>query len=102
VKALLPHERNLNSAFLYSLVEYSLLYRDYLEGKVKAPRYKAMFAYNIARNLRKGKREVFEWADQLVQSLDVREENPRMRHLGVVATYLLFAKRGEKAHAENL
>lgn len=94
VNALTPHEQDLNSAFLYNLVEYSLLYRAYLKGKIKAPRYKAMFAYNIARNLRKGKREVFEWADQLMQSLDVREENPRMRHLGVVATYLLFTKRG--------
>jgi CRISPR-associated protein Csm1 len=94
IEALKQHADKLTSSFLYSLVHYSQMYNAYLAGNLDVvPRYRAMFAYNIARNLRKGSRVVFEWADELVRSLSGRRESERMRHLGLVATYLLFYKR---------
>lgn len=87
----------LTSAFLHDLVEYGRLYRLWAaEGNIVALRYKAMFAYNIARNLRKGDAALYQWADSLMQSLNADKGQPNltMEHLGLIATYLLFAKRG--------
>jgi len=93
IKALEQHVEDLTSAFLYSLVVYSQLYKAYMAGEIEVPRYRAMFAYNIARNLRRGDKEVFDWADELMRSLSGRRESARMQHLGLVATYILFSKR---------
>jgi CRISPR-associated protein Csm1 len=93
IAALTKHQKDLTSAFLYNLVMYSQLYNAYLAGEIEVPRYRAMFAYNIARNLRRGGKEVFDWADELMRSLSGRRESERMRHLGLVATYLLFYRR---------
>jgi len=85
----------LTSAFLYDLVEYGRLYHLWAEeGKVEGLRYKALFAYNIARNLRKGDEYIFRWADALMQSLHGGQESLTMQHLGLIATYVLFSKRG--------
>jgi CRISPR-associated protein Csm1 len=87
---------HLTSAFLYDLVEYGQLYRRWQAGQVEGVRYKAMFAYNIARNLRKGNPELYRWADDLLQSLTRRNGRPAsltMQHLGLIATYLLFIRR---------
>jgi hypothetical protein len=85
----------LTSAFLYDLVEYGRLYHLWAEeGKVEGLRYKALFAYNIARNLRKGDEYIFRWADVLMQSLHGGQESLTMQHLGLIATYVLFSKRG--------
>ena len=85
----------LTSAFLYNLVEYGRLYRLARAGQVEGLRYKAMFAYNIARNLRKGNAELYQWADGLMQSLSGQQgqDNLTMQHLDFIATYLLFARR---------
>ncbi len=84
----------LTSAFLYDLIEYGRMYRMVRAGQVEGLRYKAMFAYNIARNLRKGDLELYRWADELMQSLHGKQESLTMQHIGLVATYLLFARRG--------
>lgn len=87
---------HLTSAFLYDLVEYGQLYRQWQAGQAEAVRYKAMFAYNIARNLRKGSPELYRWADSLLQSLSHSPGQPAsltMRHLSLIATYLLFSRR---------
>jgi len=94
IEKLMARSEFLTSAFLYDLVEYGRLYRLWAEeGKIDGLRYKALFAYNIARNLRKGDEYVFRWADALMQSLHGRQENLTMRHLGLIATYLLFTRR---------
>jgi CRISPR-associated protein Csm1 len=86
----------MSSAFLYNLVEYWRLYRLWVDkGKVKGLRYKPLFAYDIARNLRQGDTELYQWADKLLQSLHAEEANLTMRHLGLIATYALFARRGQ-------
>ena len=94
IETLKEHADELTSSFLYSLVQYSQMYKAYLAGDLDVvPRYRAMFAYNIARNLQKGPGVVFEWADELMRSLSGRRESEQMRHLGLVATYLLFYRR---------
>jgi CRISPR-associated protein Csm1 len=94
VETLKEHADELTSSFLYSLVQYSQMYTAYLAGDLDVvPRYRAMFAYNIARNLQRGPEAVFDWADELMRSLSGRRKSERMHHLGLVATYLLFYKR---------
>lgn len=95
IETLIGRSEFLTSAFLYDLVEYGRLYDLWAkEGKIEGLRYKALFAYNIACNLRKGDEYVFRWADALMQSLHGVQESLTMRHLGLIATYVLFSKRG--------
>ncbi|MBC8263344.1 MAG: type III-A CRISPR-associated protein Cas10/Csm1 [Anaerolineales bacterium] len=97
IETLIARSEFLTSAFLYDLVEYSRLYDLWAkEGKIEGLRYKALFAYNIARNLRKGDEYVFQWADTLMQSLHGERETVTMGHLGLIATYVLFSKRGRQ------
>ncbi len=98
VAQLTRHAPHLTSAFLHDLVAYSELYRLWTrEGQIEGLRYKPLFAYNIARNLRRGNRDLYQWADELMQSLHNRSESLTMRHLGLIATYLLFAKRAHES-----
>jgi CRISPR-associated protein Csm1 len=95
IDMLKSRSRHLKSAFLYDLIEYARLYRLWKEKQnVEGLRYKALFAYNIARNLRKGDRQLYEWADALLRSIHSERENLTMEHLGLIATYVLFARRG--------
>ncbi len=96
IEKLQARSNYLTSAFLYDLAEYGRLYRLWkLEEKIEGLRYKAMFAYNIARNLRKGDKVLYQWADSLMQSLagDNGQQSLTMQHLDFIATYLLFARR---------
>ncbi len=100
INILKPYSEVLKSAFLYHLIDYWKMYQDWaLHGNVGGLRYKPLFAYNIARNLRRDN-PLRPWADDLLQSLHAERENERMAHLGLVATYLLFARREkENKHA---
>jgi CRISPR-associated protein Csm1 len=94
INMLQSRSRYLTSAFLYDLVEYGRLYRLWTQEKqVEGLRYKALFAYNIARNLRRGDADLYRWADRLMQSLHGGQESLTMQHLGLIATYLLFTRR---------
>jgi CRISPR-associated protein Csm1 len=82
------------SAFLHDLVEYWRLYRLWMEEKkVEGLRYKPLLAYNIARNLRRGDPDLYRWANKLMQSLHAGESTLTMEHLGLIATYVLYAGR---------
>jgi len=97
IEKLMARSEFLTSAFLYDLVEYGRLYDLWAkEGRIEGLRYKALFAYNIACNLRKGDEYVFQWADTLMQSLHGERETVTMGHLGLIATYVLFSKRGRQ------
>ncbi len=94
IEKLQKSSQRLTSAFLYDLIEYGRLYRLWAEEKkIEGLRYKPLFAYNIARNLRKEDTELYRWADALMQSLHGGQQNLTMQHLGLIATYLLFARR---------
>jgi CRISPR-associated protein Csm1 len=84
----------MTSALLYDLVEYGRLYRLWTDHQqVEGLRYKALFAYTIARNLRRGDKALYRWADGILQTMHGNEEHFTMRYLGLIATYLLFLKR---------
>lgn len=94
IKMLSEHSQALKSAFLYNLIEYWSMYMLWREKKkIEALRYRPLFAYDIARNLRKGDPVLYHWADDLIQSLHGSQEKPTMRHLGLIATYILFGRR---------
>jgi CRISPR-associated protein Csm1 len=97
ITALRDRLGDLKSAFLHSLVAYGELYRLWAqEGKLEGLRYRPLFAYNIARNLRRGDRWLYAWADGMLQSIHGGRENLSLKHLGLIASYLLFVKREER------
>jgi CRISPR-associated protein Csm1 len=94
IERLLEWKDEMPSAFLHDLVEYWQLYRLWKDEKnVKGLRYKPLFAYNIARNLRRGDPDLYRWADGLMQALHAGTSTPTMQHLGLIATYVLYARR---------
>jgi CRISPR-associated protein Csm1 len=94
IDTLTGHAEGLTSGFLRNLFHYGQLYRQYKAGEVEGLRYKALFAYNIARVLRQGDPAVRQWADSLMQSLNAKRDARTMEHLDLVATYVLLARRG--------
>ena len=93
IETLSGYAEGLTSSFLKNLVHYGQLYRRYKAGEIEGLRYKALFAWNIARVLREGDPAIREWADSLMQSLDGKGDAHRMQHLDLVATYILFSRR---------
>ena len=97
IGSLKRYQGKMKSAFLYSLIEYGRLYRLWAhESSITGLRYKPLFAYNIARNLRRDSPEVYQWADEILQSLHSKSENSKMEHIGLVAQYLLFYQRAKE------
>ncbi len=93
IALLQPGVEHLTATLLGNLVEYGRLYRLWMDtGAVEGLHYKARFAYAIARALRKGHPAVYQWADTLLQSLHTSQPDPSMRHLELLATYLLYIR----------
>ncbi len=95
---------NLTSALLYDLIQFGEAYRRWQASKsnpadqTTALRYKAHFAYTIARNLRRGDPVLYGWADQLIRSLHGdAQPSLTIQHLGLIATYLLYARRERRS-----
>ena len=96
IETLSGYAEGLTSSFLNNLVHYGQLYRRYKAGEIEGLRYKALFAWNIARVLREGDPAIRHWADSLMQSLDGRGDARRMEHLDLVAAYVLFSRREQE------
>jgi hypothetical protein len=97
ISTLHKHSGLLTGSLLRDLIEYGNLYRLWRdEQRVEGLRYKAMFAYNIARTLRRGDAEIYRWADELIQSLHGRVDSLAIRHLGLIATYSLLMRRSDQ------
>lgn len=94
VATLKSKSKLIKSSFLYNLIEYGRLHRKWKQDKdVVGLRYKPLFAYNIARNLRKGDPALYQWADDLMQSIHSDDDSLTMQYLGLIATYVLFSRR---------
>lgn len=90
------HGQTLSAQLLRDLAEYGRLQRLWREEqRVEGLRYKAMFVYSISQALRRGDAEIYQWADELIQSLHGQSDSPAMRYLGPIATYLLLLRREE-------
>lgn len=96
IETLSGYAEGLTSSFLNNLVHYGQLYRRYKAGEIEGLRYKALFAWNIARVLREGDPAIRQWADGLMQSLDGKGDARRMEHLDLVAAYVLFSRREQE------
>jgi len=100
MQRLRKHQAHLPPAFLSNLITYWQLYQTGVqEGQAAGLRYKPLFAYNIAQNLRSRTQDaaLYRWADGLLQSLSGQALSGPMAHLGLIATYILFSQPEEQA-----
>lgn len=102
IALLQPGVDHLTTTLLGNLIEYGRHYRRWMDtGAGEGLRYKARFAYTIARALRKGHPAIYHWADTLLQSLHTSRPDPSMRHLELIATYLLYIKPQRSSHEQK-
>lgn len=94
------------SAFLYSLLRYARMWRDYKlyidssgkKGDVLGLRYQPLLAYSIARNLdRRESPRLHAWAESLLELRpgDQKRETI-LDNLGLIASLLIYGRRGGK------
>lgn len=96
VARLQPHGHTIGAPLLRDLAAYGRLQRLWREaGRTEGLRYKALFTYSLARALRRGDAELYRWADEIIRSLHGTGDNIALRHIGVVATYLLLSRHDD-------
>ncbi len=96
VARLQPHGHTIGAPLLRDLAAYGRLQRLWREtGRTEGLRYKALFAYSLARTLRRGDAELYRWADEIIRSLHGTGDNIALRHIGVIATYLLLSRHDD-------
>ncbi|MBI2917261.1 MAG: type III-A CRISPR-associated protein Cas10/Csm1 [Chloroflexi bacterium] len=86
------------SAFLYSLLEYGRMWRDYHQnGNVLGLRFQPMLAYNLGRNVDPRKTPALhQWAKGLVDYRPVEKEKELvLDNLGLLAQLLVLCKGGK-------
>lgn len=96
IRRLHQRAQQLPAMLLHDLVEYGSNSQDAPgEQASTGLRYKALFAFNLARTLRRSDAELYRWADRLIQSLSATSSDPAIRHIGLIATYLLLLRPDE-------
>lgn len=96
IKRLHQRAQQLPATLLHDLVEYgSSSTPEPGEQADVSLRYKALFAFNLARTLRRSDAELYRWADRLILSLSATSSDPTIRHIGLIATYLLLLRPRE-------
>jgi len=95
---LIAEEGGISSAFLYNLLRYARMWRDYTQkGDVMGLRYQPLLAYNIARNLDKRKQaKLHQWADNLLKIPTEPKPRAILNNLGLIASLLIYGRRGGK------
>ncbi len=84
------------SSLLHELVLYGEMYASFARGDIAALRYKARFAYNLARSLHERDRNARRWAEQLMVDLNGPRAGERMRHMALEAACVLFQRRSRE------
>jgi len=90
------HLHEIPSAFLYSLLQYAKMWREYLRGNTLGLRFQPLLAYNLVRNVNAQRnREVFEWAEELA-TLRPGDDGQKviLDNLGLIAQLLILEKGG--------
>ena len=96
VARLQPHGHAIGATLLRDLATYGRLQRLWREaGRTEGLRYKALFTYSLARALRRGDAELYRWADEIMRSLHGPGDGVALRHIGVIATYLLLTRHDD-------
>lgn len=87
----------ISSSFLYRLIEYSEMYKDYLKGKTIGLKFLPLLTYDIARNFNKNTpREIITWIERF---LNTSKENPLV-HIGVIVKLARLYKGTNKREKE--
>jgi len=91
-----PDINKLSSAFLYSLLHYGQMWKDWLGGDVLGLRCQPLLAFNIARNLnRRDNPAIYDWAEGLLKFNKGREDVLfTLANLELIATLLILSKEG--------
>lgn len=101
-EALRLRQKEMTSAFLYALLQYSEMWKKYSkwekgekDGDVLGLRFQPLLAWNLARNIdRRRSREIYQWAERLI-TWPVGEEAKRtLDNLGLIATLLILGREG--------
>jgi len=87
-----------SSAFLYSIVDYAEMWRDYKNANVLGLRFQPLLAYNMKRNVNpRNTPHVHEWAEKLLDwrpNSGNKDLEMTLDHLGLIAQLLILWKGG--------
>jgi len=86
-----------HSAFLYHLLRYAEMWRQFRQGDTRGLRFQPYLAYNIARNInRRNSPDLHDWAKKLTAIVVNQDAKDVLNHLGCIATLSIFAQQGGK------
>lgn len=90
-------EKPPHSAFLYHLLRYAEMWREFRKGDIRGLRFQPYLAYNITRNIsRNAYPRLHDWAGQLTKIVLDQETEQVLQHLGCIATLSIFAQQSRK------
>ncbi|RLC96210.1 MAG: type III-A CRISPR-associated protein Cas10/Csm1 [Chloroflexi bacterium] len=106
LKIVVSEDGKVPSAFLYSLLLYARMWRDYKsfvesggqKGDVLGLRYQPLLAYSIARNLdRRQLPDLYAWAESLLELRPGdKKQKTTLDNLELIASLLIYGRRGGK------
>lgn len=80
------------SAFLYHLLRYAEMWREFKKGDPRGLRFQPYLAYNVTRNVNpKASPRLHAWAKGLTRIILTAEAKEVLNHLGCLATLSIFA-----------
>lgn len=93
-------EKQISSAFIYRLINYSEMYREYLAGDNSGLRFLPLLTYDISRNLDVVKqREVIDWVRGFIR---IDEYNPLINIERIVKLARLFKGSSNATEREGI
>jgi len=90
-------EKQLTSAFLYSLLQYGGMWRAWRDERdTSGLRYLPLLAHNVARNVPRHQRELRQWADRLLKFPPDEETRVILDHLVLIASLTILSRRAKE------
>ena len=91
-------KENVSSAFLYGLIEFGEMWRQYREGNVLGLRYHPLLSYMVRRNINpRNSPESWKWANTLLSiKPSDKEQLFILDNLGLITQLVILSKRGGK------
>jgi len=95
VRDIVADSSRVPSAFLYKLLSFSEMWKQYQNGDVIGLRYHPLLSYNITRNLNAKKTpELYSWTAKLLKWPPGEQEQMLLDNLGLLATLCLYSRQG--------
>ena len=97
-KRLAQSEEDVSSGFLYNLLRYAEMWKDYKKrGNVLGLRFQPLLAYDVGRNIdRRKSPQLNNWAERLLQIPIDAEAEHVLDNLGLATSLAIFSRRGGK------